>query len=113
MDVTGHFNTLNKELQGTDKLITVMSDGIKAFKVRLRLWDDQLKVHNLVQPPHKKSLPTIFLTLLKNIQGTFVSIMGASRQTIPGLENYGNVIYHAFTLNIEIGNAPEKNMQIG
>jgi hypothetical protein len=35
--------------------------------------------------------------------------MGASQRTIPGLENYGNGIYsYAFTLNLEIGNAPEK-----
>jgi hypothetical protein len=37
MDVTGHLNTLNKELQGKDKLITEMFDSIKAFKVKLRL----------------------------------------------------------------------------
>jgi hypothetical protein len=37
VDVTGHLNTLNRELQGKDKLMTEMFDSIKAFKVKLRL----------------------------------------------------------------------------
>jgi hypothetical protein len=36
-----------------------MFDIIKAFKVKLRLWENQLKVHNLVHFPHLKSLETI------------------------------------------------------
>jgi hypothetical protein len=47
VDVTGHLNTLNKELQGKDKLITEMFASIKAFKVKLRLWEYKLKVHTL------------------------------------------------------------------
>jgi hypothetical protein len=58
--VTGHLNTLNKELQGKDTLITEMFDSIKAFKVKLRLWGNKLKVHNLVHFPHLKYLETIF-----------------------------------------------------
>jgi hypothetical protein len=49
-------NTLNKELQGKDKLLTEMFDSINAFKVSLRLLENQLKVHNL----HLKSLETLF-----------------------------------------------------
>jgi hypothetical protein len=60
VDVTGHLNTLNKELQGKDKLITEMFDSIKAFKVKLRLWEKQLKVRDLVHFLHLKSLETIF-----------------------------------------------------
>jgi hypothetical protein len=37
VDVTGHWNSPNKELQGKDNLITEMSDSIKAFKFRLQL----------------------------------------------------------------------------
>jgi hypothetical protein len=48
VDVTDHLNTLNKELQGKDKLITEMFDSIKVFKVKLRLWENQLQVHNRV-----------------------------------------------------------------
>jgi hypothetical protein len=60
VDVTSHLNTLNKELQGKDKLITEMFYCIKAFKVKLRLWENQLQVHNLVHFPRPKSLETIF-----------------------------------------------------
>jgi hypothetical protein len=35
VDVTGHLNTLNKELQGKDKLIREMFNNVKAFKVKL------------------------------------------------------------------------------
>jgi hypothetical protein len=65
VDGTGHLNTLNKELQGKDKLITEMYDSIKAFNVKLRLWENQLKVHNLVHFPHFKSLATIFPECIK------------------------------------------------
>jgi hypothetical protein len=37
VDVTGHMNNLNKELQGKEKLITNMYNSIKAFKARLQL----------------------------------------------------------------------------
>jgi hypothetical protein len=33
---------------------------IKAFRVKLRLWENQLKLHNLVHFPHLKSLDIIF-----------------------------------------------------
>jgi hypothetical protein len=60
VDVTGHLNNLNKELQGKDKLITDMYNNTKAFRVKLRLWENQLKVPNLVHFPQLKSLDTIF-----------------------------------------------------
>jgi glutaredoxin-related protein len=55
VDATGHLNTLNKELQGKDKLITEMFDSIKAFRAKLRLWENRLQVHNLVHFLHLKS----------------------------------------------------------
>jgi hypothetical protein len=60
VDVTGHLTNLNKELQGKDKLITDMYNNTKAFRVKLRLWENQLKVPNLVHFPQLKSLDTIF-----------------------------------------------------
>jgi hypothetical protein len=35
VDVTGHLNNLNREQQGEVKVIVVMYDSIKAFKVKL------------------------------------------------------------------------------
>jgi hypothetical protein len=60
VDMTRHLNNLNKELQGKGKLITDMYNGIKAFRVKLRLWENQLNLHSLVHFPHLKSLGTIF-----------------------------------------------------
>jgi hypothetical protein len=90
----------------------MMFDSIKAFKVRLRLWDDQIHVHNLVHLPKKKSLETIF-RVLKIFQEHF-SVMRTTLRTIPRLENYVNETYfYASTLNAETGNAPEKSLQMG
>jgi hypothetical protein len=60
VDVTVHLNNPNKELQGKDKPITDMRNNIKAFVVKLRLWENQLKVHNVVRFPHQKSVVTVF-----------------------------------------------------
>jgi len=40
--MTGHLNSLNKELKGKDKLITEMFESIKAFRIKLQLWENQL-----------------------------------------------------------------------
>jgi hypothetical protein len=56
VDVTGHLNNLNKELQDKDKLSTDMYNNIKAFRFKLRLWESRLKPHNLVHFPHLKTL---------------------------------------------------------
>jgi hypothetical protein len=89
--VAGHLNTLNKELQGKDKLITEMFDSIKAFKVKLRLWENQLKLHNLV--PHLKSLEIISSEHIQEYSRRNFSDTRGARRTIPGLQNYGTGIY--------------------
>jgi hypothetical protein len=72
VDVAGHLDTLNKELQAKEKLITEIFNNIMALKVKLCLWENQLKVHNLVHFPHLKSLEIIFHELFfRNISGAF------------------------------------------
>jgi hypothetical protein len=71
VDVTGHLNNFNKELHGKDKLITDMNNDIKAFRVKLRLWENQLKLNSLAHLPHLKSLDTVFP---ERIQEYFQSI---------------------------------------
>jgi hypothetical protein len=58
VDVTRHPNNLTKGLQGKDNLIPEINDN-KTFKIKLRLWESQLKLHNLVHSSHLKSLPII------------------------------------------------------
>jgi hypothetical protein len=59
VDVTGHLN-LNRELQGKDTLITDMYNNIKAFRVKLQLLENQLKLHYLVHFPRVKTPDTNF-----------------------------------------------------
>jgi hypothetical protein len=54
VNVTDHLSTFNKELQCKCKLITDMYDKIKAFKFKLRLSENQLKLHNHVHFPQLK-----------------------------------------------------------
>ena len=42
VDVTKHLNTLNKQLQGRNKIVTQFYDSIFAFKLKLPLWETQL-----------------------------------------------------------------------
>jgi hypothetical protein len=49
--MTGHLTNLNKELKEKYKLITEMCDSMKAFKVKLQLWEKQSKLHNIFHFP--------------------------------------------------------------
>lgn len=48
-DITAHLNVLNLQLQGRDRMITDMYDAVKAFQVKLLLWETQMHECNL---PH-------------------------------------------------------------
>lgn len=48
-DITGHLNDLNLMLQGRDRIIIDMYDAVKAFQVKLLLWETQMQQCNL---PH-------------------------------------------------------------
>ena len=48
-DITAHLNALNLQLQGRDRMITDMYDAVKAFQVKLILWETQMHQCNL---PH-------------------------------------------------------------
>ena len=41
-DVATHLNFLNLQLQGRDRMITDMYDAVKAFQVKLLLWETQM-----------------------------------------------------------------------
>ncbi|XP_060786987.1 general transcription factor II-I repeat domain-containing protein 2-like [Neoarius graeffei] len=46
-DITKHLNALNLQLQGRDRVITDMYDAVKAFQVKLHLWEMQMQKGNL------------------------------------------------------------------
>jgi hypothetical protein len=71
MDVTAHLDNLHKELIGKDRLITDMHDNIKAFEVKLQLWEKQLKLHNLVHFPYLKFPDTVFAQSIHKYSQSF------------------------------------------
>lgn len=42
VDITEHLNNLNKMLQGRKKIVTQYYDSIRAFKLKLTLWETQM-----------------------------------------------------------------------
>ena len=55
-DITTHLNVLNLQLQGRDHLITDMHDAVKAFQVKLHLWETQMHQCNLSHFPCCKAM---------------------------------------------------------
>ncbi|GFG37021.1 hypothetical protein Cfor_05726 [Coptotermes formosanus] len=51
VDITIHLNELNTRLHGKGQLINSTSDHVEAFKMKLRLWESQLKNNNFVHIP--------------------------------------------------------------
>jgi hypothetical protein len=110
--VTGHLNTLNKELQGKDKLTTEMSDSIKAFNAKLRLWENQLKVPNLVHFPHLKSLETIFPECIKEYSRSIFLLQEELNEQFQDFKTMDSeFMLFAFPLKADIEKAPE-NLQM-
>jgi hypothetical protein len=85
VDVTGHLNKLNKELRGKDKLICDMNVNIKAFIIKLQLWENQLKT----------ALKYVGVPFSEHIQDYSQSIFYLRRvlRNASRLQNYGTRIF--------------------
>lgn len=55
-DITEYLNALNVKLQGRKQLITEMRDSVKAFQMKLGLWERQMRQGNLSHFPICKSV---------------------------------------------------------
>jgi hypothetical protein len=105
-------NNLNKKLQGKDKLITDTHNNIKAFRVKLRLWENQLKLHNFVNFPRLKSLDTLFP---ERIQGYFQSILLLREESDKRFQDFkimeSEFLVFVLPLKADVKNASE-NLQM-
>ncbi|KAM4620367.1 general transcription factor II-I repeat domain-containing protein 2 [Polymixia lowei] len=50
-DITTHLSVLNLKLQGRERMITDMYNAVKAFQVKLRLWETQMHQCNMSHFP--------------------------------------------------------------
>ena len=57
-DITEHLSSLNLKLQGRKQLITEMRDSVKAFELKLHLWEGQMRKGNLTYFPTCQSIST-------------------------------------------------------
>jgi CRISPR/Cas system-associated endoribonuclease Cas2 len=51
VDITQHLNYLNKMLQGRKKNVTQYHDSIRAFKLKLSLWEKRLSIGDTAHFP--------------------------------------------------------------
>ncbi|XP_066977883.1 general transcription factor II-I repeat domain-containing protein 2B-like [Macrobrachium rosenbergii] len=56
VDITDHLNHLNIQMQGKNKLVTDFYDLIRAFEIKLQLFQRQIASHNLAHFPNLKSM---------------------------------------------------------
>ena len=50
-DVAAHLNFLSLQLQGGNRMITDMYDAVKAFQLKLLLWEAQMPLRKLTHFP--------------------------------------------------------------
>lgn len=60
VDLTEHLNTLNKNLQGKDHLAPQLHAHMKAFCVKLRLFEPQLCTFNVAHFPTLSEIRSVF-----------------------------------------------------
>ena len=56
VDITDHLNHLNIQMQGKNKLVTEFYDLIRAFEIKLQLFQRQIAAHNFAHFPNLKSM---------------------------------------------------------
>uniref|UniRef100_G3N7N2 DUF4371 domain-containing protein n=1 Tax=Gasterosteus aculeatus TaxID=69293 RepID=G3N7N2_GASAC len=62
VDITEHLNNLNKMLQGRKKVVTQYYDNIRAFKLKLTLWETQLSSGAAAHFPHLRNVQMTGIT---------------------------------------------------
>jgi hypothetical protein len=90
------------------KLITDTNDKRKAFKVKLRLWENQLKPRNLFRLPRLKSLDTIFHESVREYSQSIFSLREKSDERFQDFKIMEpEFLLFKLPLDGNIENAPE------
>ncbi|PNF29810.1 hypothetical protein B7P43_G10575 [Cryptotermes secundus] len=79
VDITWHLNDLNLKLQGKRQLVVSLYDSIKAFKLKLKLWEGRMKNGNLIHFPtcqdfkksHRNSDFTSYVSQIMDLVNNF------------------------------------------
>lgn len=79
VDLTGHLNTLNTSLQGKDLFVPDMISKVKAFRVKLMLWEVQLRGGNF---SHFARLAS--LNPPKHVVGRYADVIEALKEEFVG-----------------------------
>ena len=89
-DISSHLNELNLKLQGRDVLITNMEPHVRAFEVKLKLWEKQLCKRDYVHFPHlalcdaglvdTEECVSVLLTLQNEFSSRFTDVRSHSQE---------------------------------
>ena len=107
-DITEHLNELNVGMQGRNKLVTEYYDSVRAFQMKLALWETQLSQRNTVHFPCLKSLSVTHgrMDAYKNLLSTLIQEFNNRFTVFTQLEKEFTIFRSPFTINAS--DAPDK-----
>lgn len=109
-DITEHLSSLNLKLQGRKQLITEMRDSVKAFELKLRLWEGQMRKGNLTHFPTCQTISaTVTIPLPTQVYADKLNTLKAefSRRFADFESQKFNLDLFANPFAIDVDTAPE------
>ena len=84
LDLNAHLNKLYMHLQGENRLINTMFKSIKAFQMKLKLWQDQIKANDFMHfntlakhiPVSSEIYAALLLNLIREFGNRFQDFQG-------------------------------------
>ncbi|XP_076232931.1 general transcription factor II-I repeat domain-containing protein 2-like [Calliopsis andreniformis] len=111
VDITQHLNKLNVNLQEKNKIVTEMFDKVKAFESKLKIWNKQLQLNNMINfPILKRQNPSETMKYAQEVQRLQEEF---SLRFKNFRENQTNFDIFSSPFNIDVERIPEEfQMQI-
>uniref|UniRef100_A0A8C6UL32 Uncharacterized protein n=1 Tax=Neogobius melanostomus TaxID=47308 RepID=A0A8C6UL32_9GOBI len=109
VDLTDHLNRLNKSLQGKEQLVTQLHAHMRAFCVKLCLFETQLRNFNLAHFPMLSEIKSAYSTAnLSTKMGKYVSVITSLKtefsqrfQDFANIEKEMKLFSTPFLMNVE------------